>query len=87
MIDKDIQQAIEALNTAQSLLDYVHYLQDRIKDLEYVVQNNVSILEHEKEETRKQVAKEILKGLYNREEMGFDVIRWYAKTYYGVEVE
>ena len=35
----------------------------------------------------KDTAKEIFTALYHREEMGFDVIKWFAKEYYGVEVE
>ena len=36
---------------------------------------------------RKETAKEIFNALYHQEEIGFDKIKWFAKYYYGVEVD
>ena len=48
---------------------------DRIEDLENRLLN-----------ARKETAREILVHLYNRDEMGYDVLKWYAKEYWGIEL-
>lgn len=44
-------------------------------------------LQDELKQVRKDTAKEIFQAIYNWEEIGFFKIKWFAKEYYGIEVD
>lgn len=80
------------------MLDYIHRLKAENEDLYFQNQNLQTYIDnHEKiwkcnaeigkAQVRKDTAKEIFLAIYNWEEIGFSEIKWFAKEYYGIEVD
>lgn len=77
----------QRLRTENCYWEDVEGLHEEVNELTARLKQSEEDYKHGYEKAVKDTAKEILTALYHRDEMGFDVIKWFAKAYYGVEVE
>ena len=76
--------------TYEDLTKEIDRLENRVKELEDGIAKSMlgcEFLPECTKEKEKEVAKKILNELYHREEIGFETIKWYAKTYWEIEVK
>ena len=69
----------------------IHYEEESLPftmhTLRYLAKELIDTGYRKADEVRKETLKEIFNALYHQEEIGFDKIKWFAKYYYGIEVD